>query len=243
MEKFRESRKNGLLITAILIVMMMITTKTKAIDTNPVHDPCSDAKVQRWDGFTFALAFSSKESFYAQTPDHVQLSPCDSRLQLANVAQVAVFRPQVDEISLLTVNSTSSPDTTGGYMVAFAGRAYAARSLPVFVADGNITITTFSLVLEFEKGTLQNLYWKTFGCDSCKNDQVCHENQQCAVQSSMCKEKGGSIDCTISIQLTFSGTDKNGEVLNSWYELKNMRRFSLFSLFAGLQNTFTNGLL
>ncbi|XP_021738503.1 uncharacterized protein LOC110704998 [Chenopodium quinoa] len=238
MELFRDSGKK----VVLMLFVMIITPITKAIDTNPVHDPCSDAKVQRWDGFTFGIAFSSKESFFA--PDQVQLSPCDSRLQLANKAQLAVFRPRVDEISLLTVNSTSSPETTGGYMVAFAGRQYAARSPPVFVADGTNIVTTFTLVLDFEKGTLQNLYWKTFGCDSCNKDyQVCHENKECAVTSSTCKDKGGSVDCTINIQLTFSGTDKNGEVLNSWYEMKNMRRFSLFNLFAGLQNTFTNGLL
>lgn len=34
----------------------------------------------------------------------------------------------------------------GGYMVAFAGRQYAARSVPVFVADNTHTITSFTLV-------------------------------------------------------------------------------------------------
>ncbi|KAL2927556.1 Vacuolar-sorting receptor 1 [Bienertia sinuspersici] len=202
MGNLREGR-NGLQMRIIgMIIIVMITPKTKAIDTNLVHDPCSD----------------TMESFYA--PDQVQLSPCDTRLQLANKAQLAVFRPRVDEISLLTVNSTFSPDTTGGYMVAFAGRKYAARSLPVFVADSSYTVTTFTIVLEFERGILQNLYWKKFGCESCKDDQVCHEKQDCAVPSSKCKSKGGSIDCTISIQLTFSGTDRNDAVLNSWYELK-----------------------
>ncbi|CAO2815134.1 unnamed protein product [Amaranthus hypochondriacus] len=224
-----------------LMVIMMIIFITNAIDSNPIHDPCSDTKVQKWDGFTFGLAFSSKESFY--DPNQVQLSPCDSRLQLVNRAQLAIFRPRIDEISLLTINSTFNPDTSGGYMVAFAGRTYAARSLPVFVADSSNTVTSFTLVLEFQKGTLQNLYWKKFGCDSCKEHNVCHENQECAVPTSRCKGKGGDIDCTISIQLTFSGTDKNEDVLNSWYELKNMRRFSLFNLFNNLQNSFTNGLL
>lgn len=34
----------------------------------------------------------------------------------------------------------------GGYMVAFAGRKYAARSLPIMVADDKNTITSFTLV-------------------------------------------------------------------------------------------------
>lgn len=31
-------------------------------------------------------------------------------------------------------------------MVAFAGRKYAARSLPAFVANGTFTVTSFTLV-------------------------------------------------------------------------------------------------
>lgn len=90
-----------------LMVIMMITFVTNAIDSNPIHDPCSDTKVQKWDGFTFGFAFSSKESFYDS--NQVQLSPCDSRLQLVNQAQLAIFRPRIDEISLLTINNTFNP--------------------------------------------------------------------------------------------------------------------------------------
>jgi len=35
---------------------------------------------------------------------------------------------------------------TYGYMVAFAGRKYAARSPPAFVANGTYTVTSFTLV-------------------------------------------------------------------------------------------------
>ena len=36
--------------------------------------------------------------------------------------------------------------TSGGHMVAFAGRQFAARSPPVFVADGTHTVNSFTLV-------------------------------------------------------------------------------------------------
>lgn len=36
--------------------------------------------------------------------------------------------------------------STGGYMVAFAGQKYAARSLPAFVANSTYTVTSFTLV-------------------------------------------------------------------------------------------------
>ncbi|KAL5562529.1 hypothetical protein UlMin_032276 [Ulmus minor] len=124
-------------------------------------------------------------------------------------------------------------------MVAFAGRKYAARSPPILVADGSHIITSFTLVLEFHSGTLQNLYWKKFGCKACSGDPfICLNNQDCAVPTSKCKSQGGPIDCNISIQLTFSGTDKNLNALNSWYEVENLRQFSLFGLFSNIRDSF-----
>ncbi|GMN37514.1 hypothetical protein TIFTF001_006867 [Ficus carica] len=124
-------------------------------------------------------------------------------------------------------------------MVAFAGRKYAARSLPVFVADNTNTITSFTLVLEFQSGTLQNLYWKKFGCDKCSSGGtfVCLNNQDCAVPSSKCKSLGGTFDCNLTVQLAFSGTDKNLDALNSWYEVKNLRQYSLFRLFSNVRDS------
>ncbi|KAL7118880.1 hypothetical protein ACP275_02G029000 [Erythranthe tilingii] len=226
------------LVVMIMIMTMMITAYGG--DTNIVFDPCSDTKVQKSDGFTFGLAFSSKDSFFF---NQTQLSPCDRRLSLAgNSAQLAVFRPKVDEISLLTINSTTfNPSLFGGYMVAFAGRQYAARSPPVFVGDSSHTITSFTLVLEFQKGILQNLFWKKFGCSSCSGASlVCLNNTDCAVLNSKCKGNGGDIDCGVGVQLAFSGTDKNENVLNSWYEVANLRQYSLYGLYSNLRGSLTS---
>ncbi|KAL3538917.1 hypothetical protein ACH5RR_002283 [Cinchona calisaya] len=231
---------NSNIVPVFIAVVTMTISTVHAGDTNPEFDPCSDTKVQRLDGFTFGLAFSSKDSFFF---NHTQLSPCDQRLSLAqNGAQLAIFRPKVDEISLLTINSsTFDPSKSGGYMVAFAGRRYAARSSPVFVADNSQTVTSFTLVLEFQKGTLQNLFWKKYGCDACSGDSfVCINNTDCAIPNSKCKGNGGSIDCNIGIQLAFSGTDKNDNVLNSWYEVSNLRQYSLFALYSGLRDSLTS---
>ncbi|XP_055809133.1 uncharacterized protein LOC129877635 isoform X1 [Solanum dulcamara] len=232
----------GTVVVLILVSMMIVMDNAHAGDTNHVFDPCSDTRVQRWDGFTFGLVFSSKESFFF---NESQLSPCDRRLSLSgNSAELAVFRPKVDEISLLTINSTNfNPSKSGGSMVAFSGRKYAARSLPAFVADSTHTITSFTLVLEFQKGTLQNLFWKKFGCDSCKGDSfVCLNKTDCAVPNNKCNGNGGSIDCNVSIQLAFSGTDKNEDVLNSWYEVKNLRQYSLYGLFQDVSDSLASPL-
>ncbi|XP_010263788.1 PREDICTED: uncharacterized protein LOC104601968 isoform X2 [Nelumbo nucifera] len=224
-----------------LIMIVVITTSVDAWDTNDIYDPCSDAKILKSDGFTLGLAFSSKESFFFEK---IQLSPCDRRLSLSTkIAQLAVFRPKVDEISLLTINGSKfSPDMYGGYMVAFAGRKYAARSQPTFVANSSYIITSFTLVLEFQKGTLQNLHWKKDGCATCagKSSFICLNLQDCATRISNCQSHGGPFDCSLGIQLAFSGTDKSDEVLNSWYEVKNLRQYSLFGLYSNLKSSLTN---
>ncbi|XP_051146941.1 uncharacterized protein LOC127262334 [Andrographis paniculata] len=232
-------------IRFLIITTMMLGAY--ADDTNPVFSPCEDSKVQKSDGFTIGVAFSAKDSFFF---NQTQLSPCDPRLALSSKgAALALFRPKVDEITLITINSTSfNPSKLGGYMVAFAGRQYAARSIPVLVADGTHTVTSFTLVLEFQKGTLENLFWKKFGCNSCNGGDavVCLNNTDCAVQNSKCKSNGGTIGCDVGIQLAFSGTDKNDDVLNTWYEVANLRQYSLFGLYSDLRDSLAssfNGLL
>ncbi|KAI3688029.1 hypothetical protein L1987_81735 [Smallanthus sonchifolius] len=143
--------------TSFLLFAAVITLTTKAYlaesssNNNHVFSPCADAMVESSDGFTFGIAFAARTAFFYNKS--VQLSPCDRRLSLSSAnSQLSVFRPKVDETSLLTVNSSSfSPDSYGGYMVAFAGRKYAARSIPAFVANGTYTVTSFTLVLEFQK--------------------------------------------------------------------------------------------
>ncbi|KAL2327339.1 hypothetical protein Fmac_020766 [Flemingia macrophylla] len=233
----------GGLVAAIVVAVFVAALPADAGDHNPVFSPCTDTRVQRSDGFTFGVAFASKDKFFYNNNNSVQLSPCDSRLSLSNSnSQIAVFRPKVDEISLLTVNSSSFTADSYGYMVAFAGRRYAARSPPAFVANGTYTVTSFTLVLEFKKGRLQNFYWKRDGCSKCSGNSkaVCLNNQDCALQTSSCKTHGGTVDCSIGIQLSFSGTDKHLAVLNSWYEAKNLRQYSLYGLYSNLRDSLTS---
>ncbi|KAH8504839.1 hypothetical protein POPTR_006G201600v4 [Populus trichocarpa] len=230
----------------LLLFLVTITSSTllpvQSDNTNHVYSPCADTTVQVSDGFTFSIAFSSSKAFFFNST--LQLSPCDSRLSLTSQnSQISVFRPKVDEISLLTINTSSfSPGDFGGYMVAFAGRKYAARSLPAFVANSTYTVTSFTLVLEFKKGRLQNLYWKRDGCAKCSGNSkfVCLNNQDCAIRTSSCIKNGGSVDCSLGIQLAFSGTDKHFSALNSWYEVENLRQYSLYGLYSNLRDSLTS---
>ncbi|CAL4936352.1 unnamed protein product [Urochloa decumbens] len=225
---------------ALAAAVLLLAPVASGDDRNGVYDPCADTTVRRGDGFTFGVAFTNRDAFFS---GGVQLSPCDSRLGLANRAQVAIFRPQVDEISLLTVNSSSFDPSSSGYMVAFAGRKYAARSAPVFIGNSSssYTVTSFTLVLDFQKGRLTNLFWKDGDCSSCSGraDFACVDNS-CAVKTTSCKGKGGQVDCSLGIQLAFSGTDNHEAVLNSWYEVSKLRQYSLFGLFSNLKDSLTS---
>ncbi|XP_028777521.1 uncharacterized protein LOC114734143 [Neltuma alba] len=229
------------LATSLMIVMAAAAVFVDAGDTNGVYSPCMDSKVERSDGFTFGIAFASKEKFFYNNT--VELSPCDSRLALSSSnSQISLFRPKVDEISLLTINSSSFTPDTYGHMVAFAGSKYAARSPPAFVANNTFTVTSFTLILEFKRGRLQNLYWKRDGCAKCSGNSnfVCLNNQDCALKTTSCKSHGGPVDCSIGIQTAFSGTDKHLSVLNSWYEVEKLRQYSLYALYSNLRDSLTS---
>lgn len=97
-------------------------------------------------------------------------------------------------------------------------------------------------MLEFNKGRLQNLYWKRDGCAKCSGSSnfVCLNKQDCAIKTTQCKIHGGSVDCSIGIQLAFSGTDKHLTSLNSWYEVENLRQYSLYGLYSNLKDSLTS---
>ncbi|XP_022983083.1 uncharacterized protein LOC111481736 [Cucurbita maxima] len=229
---------------SFVLLLLVTAVVVEARDNNRVFSPCIDTTVEKSDGFTLGLAFATEQKFVFNKT--LKLSPCDSRLALTNGnALISVFRPKVDEISLLTVNTTPSVSTfnpsSNGYMVAFAGRKYAARSPPIFVSDGQHIVTSFTLVLEFEKGRLQNLFWKRDGCARCSNNHtfVCINNQDCAIRTNNCKNSG-PVDCSLAIQLAFSGTDKHLSVFNSWYEVSKLRQYSLVDLYSNLKDSLTS---
>ncbi|KAF8088876.1 hypothetical protein N665_0528s0033 [Sinapis alba] len=235
------------LLLCFLFAAALTSSLTAAGDENQVYSPCSDSTVAIGDGFTFGIAFAAKDSFFG-TNRSVQYSPCDRRrLSLNGNSELAVFRPKVDEITLLTINTSSSsssyrPDSSKGYMVAFAGAKYAARSVPIMVADNDHVVTSFTLVLEFQKGRLENLFWKKDGCSKCTGDAkfVCLNKEECAIKRQSCKNQGGQVDCSLGIQLAFSGTDKHYTALNSWYEVANLKQYSLYGLYSNLKDSLSS---
>ncbi|KAH9293882.1 hypothetical protein KI387_040914, partial [Taxus chinensis] len=102
----------GIYGSAVAIIVMLMGSIEYGVseDTNRVFSPCSDSLVQKKDGFTFGIAFADRDSFYIDTQARtkLELSPYDTHLALSSKAsQLAVFRPKVDEISLLTINTST----------------------------------------------------------------------------------------------------------------------------------------
>jgi len=105
-----------------LMLLPLVVAVVIATNTNSVYQPCADAKIQRSDGFTFGIAFSSRESFFFN--QSLQLSPCDHRLSLSSSnSQLALFRPKVDEISLLTINTSSFFPVSNWFDLFYLGLA------------------------------------------------------------------------------------------------------------------------
>ncbi|PRQ24325.1 hypothetical protein RchiOBHm_Chr6g0271161 [Rosa chinensis] len=129
-------------------------------------------------------------------------------------------------------------------MVAFAGHKYAARSTAAFVANSTYTVTSFTLVSE--QGNC-NWIWSlnslmSDGCVKCSGSSrfICLHNRDCAIKTNSYKTHGGTVDCSLRIQLAFSGTDKHLSVLNSWYEAQNLGQYSLYGLYSNLKDSLTS---
>ncbi|KAL6560971.1 hypothetical protein OROHE_006148 [Orobanche hederae] len=92
-------------IAFFIPLLSIISLGVSGDNTNHVYSPCAGTSVQRSDDFPFRTAFAALTSF---SFDNSRLSPCDRCLSLSSAnSQVAVFCPKVDEISLLTINTST----------------------------------------------------------------------------------------------------------------------------------------
>ena len=123
-------------------------------------------------------------------------------------------------------------------------RKFTNKPIPVQLKWG-FPIIPFQ-VLEFDKGRLQNMLWKRDSCANCRTNAttsqvICLKDLGCAVRTSRCKPSG-PVDCSLSIQVAFSGTDKDYNALNSWYEVSKLRQYSLYSLYSDLKSSVSSQL-
>ena len=69
-----------------------------------------------------------------------------------------------------------------------------------------------------------------------ERSDVCLKKEKCTTPVNKCNTNGGLVDCNISIQLALLGTDETLEALISWYEIKNLRQYSLVELYQNIND-------
>ncbi len=101
-------------VAMVLVLLLLVISSSsrgaggaRAEDRNTAFSPCDDTTVLKGDGFTFGLLIGSNASFFLQNNRTTQVSPCSLHPE-GNLfsTRLSVFRPKVDEISLLIVNYT-----------------------------------------------------------------------------------------------------------------------------------------
>ncbi|KAK9921488.1 hypothetical protein M0R45_029997 [Rubus argutus] len=222
------------------------------------YDAIRDVASDGWrgsDGFTFGIAFRVQGRVLRNGANTTsQLSPCDSRLSLSSSnSQIAVFRPKVERD--LSPHPSTPPslslrvlmgfrDSYGGYMVAFAGHNRLQGLLLAFVGQYTYTVTKLysCKCLSSPRAGCRTCIGKGMGAPNVQGIPALFASTIRTVQSRQqrCKNKGGNVDCSLGIQLAFSGTDKHLSVLNSWYEVKNLGQYSLYGLYSNLKDSLTS---
>ncbi|KAF3529670.1 hypothetical protein DY000_02039836 [Brassica cretica] len=103
-------------LLCFLFAAALTSSLTSAGDENHVYSPCSDFTARSamdyfWNclhGERFFLWYQSFRSVFSMR-SLSPLAPCDRRrLSLNGNFELVLFRPKVDEITLLTINTSSS---------------------------------------------------------------------------------------------------------------------------------------
>ncbi|CAI5510646.1 unnamed protein product [Closterium sp. Naga37s-1] len=123
--------------------------------------------------------------------------------------EVAVFRPKVDELSLLRINNVSMArinTTVKGVLDSFVWKDMGCSEStcqpvsPLCVDNSNCLVTE----------------------DKC----------------STMKTSSDPEPCRLAINVAFSGTDKDKKPLQSWYEVQDLQAYSLTALYDSAKNDF-----
>ncbi|CAI5461032.1 unnamed protein product [Closterium sp. Yama58-4] len=216
----------------------------QAGDRNTVYDPCKDADpVQKGDGFSFAIGFGGISATWNKS------SPCFAEtLQiLPPGVEVAVFRPKVDELSLLRINNVSMAriNTTfvNSSLIVYSGAKGIVSSPRQFLSPLG-RLPSLILIINFKEGVLDSFVWKDMGCSESTCQPVsplCVDNSNCLVTEDQCSSMKTSSDpepCRLAINVAFSGTDKDKKPLQSWYEVQDLQAYSLTALYDSAKNDF-----
>ncbi|GBG45181.1 hypothetical protein CBR_g78629 [Chara braunii] len=223
-----------------------------AKDGNSNFNPCvAGPGVGVKDGFSFGVVFGvadgenrtwphSNPQNFSQNPN-----PCESPPPplLANT-EVSVFRPRVDEITILRFSLADADRLRTKGLDAFSVFATGTENKDRLAAPrrwfvGNSIVPSYTLIVNLDKGKLESFRWKRESCRFCGDGQCISyfdgypdAQSSCAFDrstSQQCKE--APMRCELAIQVTWAGTDKDSAVLKSWYQVDSLGKYSLSDLY------------
>ncbi|KAJ7533412.1 hypothetical protein O6H91_13G047500 [Diphasiastrum complanatum] len=254
--------------TIIVILALLRGLVEGSTDNNPVVNPCAMlGLLQVRDAITIAIGLAGDISvWYNHSNVELNLlSPCSAQLaaQLPTrsdgtpKARVAIFRPMLEQLTLLRINNASYVQLLTDFpgnasLIVYAGVNSTIVSKPRSFLVPYGRVPEFNLILQFENGNLTHLLWENENCASCgANSPACVQGS-CATAESICQNATSSnatdtttddsSPCRLGINIAFSGTDKNNRLLETWYQVSQVQKFSLSNLFLNAKTALLSGL-
>lgn len=219
-------------------------------DTNPVMSPCTPVGALTYgDAITVGMMLGGREAdswYHGKAVTGGLMDPCKGFVKDGGTTyRYAAFRPKLDALSLFHVNNQSVKDVEDGNsntasLIVYARSGYGGANATV-VSEPRYFTTTYgrigrlTLVANFADGLLAGFLWKDQGCATCDDTpQTCVE-RNCVATAAMCAQPEYAQSCAMGVNIAFSGTDSKKRVLQTWYQVVQINKFSLSKVYSALQ--------
>ncbi|KAL2630215.1 hypothetical protein R1flu_014901 [Riccia fluitans] len=216
------------------------------VDQNTIYDPCKSQPTLIQDAITIGVAFIGDITTWYNNSDVRSnvLSPCEAPLadKLTNVGFISIFRPQIDQLTLLNVDNGSLISLSNTFAQTVSLLLYAQGMNKTILAGPRSfmnsygMVPSFTTIIDFQNGFLKNFTWKDDECLDCAQSSMCLDNNCVDPQDRCTADSTNSSSCHFSINLAFSGTDRKKKPLQSWYQISRPGRFSLTNIYQKVKN-------
>ncbi|BFI23131.1 hypothetical protein MPTK1_Vg00265 [Marchantia polymorpha subsp. ruderalis] len=248
-----ESVSNLMYWTFLCYMASLLKCIEAYTDTNAVYTPCGSLQaLSVGDAISIAVAVNGDvAAWYNNTDVRLNLLPaCETAVADVRLseASIAVFRPQIDQLTLLNINNNSllalSQNFQSMSLTLYAqGKNGTIMATPRSFASTYGMISTLTTIMEFDTGFLKNFTWKDDDCTTCgAKSNMCLDNN-CVSSDDICSaDVSSNNSCSFGINLAFSGTDKQKQTLRSWYQVANTEKFSLSAIYLKAKKDITSSI-
>ncbi|KAL3677209.1 hypothetical protein R1sor_027157 [Riccia sorocarpa] len=219
--RFKLGQMARLLQTFIGILGFYITLQSQQkltqgyVDQNTIYDPCNSQPTQIRDAITIGVAFVGDITTWYNNSDVSLnvLSPCKSPLadKLTKVGFIALFRPQIDQLSLLNIENSSLISLSTTFAQSVSLLLYAQGMNNTILAGPRSFMSPYGMVpslttiVDFENGYIKNFTWKNDDCLDCPQSSMCLDKNCVDPQVQCTAASSNSNSCNFSINVAFSG--------------------------------------